>query len=148
MLLPYMTQIICNVWHAMTSWSINWELGIKSLSCFATFETLFALESQIQWRSFERAMVSHSIVQAKSTFDIFGFSDSGCNRVNSTPYIILSADASRVCVAHKTVTLLCRIEIWLSNSWEQVNSLIIRLLCIFINVVSLMQWETRLSLTP
>jgi hypothetical protein len=94
LLSPNLGDIVSNVWGGGTSWSINGELGIESLSCFSTFVPLLRLQGQIKAWCLPSASVYLSIVKAKCALDLLCEGNLFSDRVNLVPQIFLAANTS------------------------------------------------------
>lgn len=132
----------------MCLWSINWEFGVESLGRLTTFESLFTFESYVKRGRLIRILIGHPIVEAHATFDFFSPSDSSGYSVNRAPNILFSTDSAGVGVVDKAVTLLRWMQIGRADTGIEINSLVVWLVSVFVNVVRLVQRERSFSFTP
>ena len=141
-----MLNIVLDIWWTHTSWSINWELHVESLSRFTSLETWLASKGQIQRWCLPWSTIWFAIIKTESTLDLFGFSYSLGDGVDLPSQIFLSADAAWVCILRESISL----HGWMNHRWTWpwilLNSLIVALVGILVNIVSFVERDTIFSL--
>ena len=143
---PNFVNVICNVWRGCTSWSVNWEFLIETLSSFSSLETLLIFKSNIQAWCFPCATVGFAIIEAESTLNLLSHGNLLSNGVDLISQVLLSANTSRIDIITKAVTLHRGVQ--LRRSWPriEVHSLLICLLGVLECVVGLVERHTVLEL--
>ena len=142
LLFPNFCNIILNIWWSWTSWSINWELSIKSLSCLSSIIALLLFKRLVQVWSLPSASINLSIIEAQSSLDLLSHCNLLSNGVDLISQVLLSANASRVDVIAKAVTLHWGVDFGRAGTWIKVGSFFVCLLWVLESVISFVKRHT------
>lgn len=136
LLFPNLCNIILNIWWSWTSWSINWEFSVESLSSLSSIISLLLFKRLVQVWSLPSASIDLSIIEAESSLDFLSHSNLLSNGVDLISQVFLSTDASWVDVIAKAVTLHWGVDLGRAGTWIKVGSLFVRLLWVLESVIS------------
>ena len=130
----------------MTSWSVDWELHVESLSSFTALVAGFGLQSEVKCRGLPCASIILAIVELESALDLFGESDLLSDGIDLTSQLLLLADSATIDVIGEAVTLHRGVHLWRPRSWIQVDSLLVSLLGVLKSIIGLVERQTILYL--